>query len=173
MDNRDGYFSKEELEMLSNKYSEWSKMAQEKLNGKNQGKSIESMKKHKKIRYFSIRNEICMGSCNRWKEGELIGHGSFGRVISALNLRTGEIMAVKQVHIENMQSSAAKEVFSLMNSFALTHCIIYQRIKALELEIELLSNLNNKNIVRYIGTARTKTTLNIFLEYVSGRTLLA
>lgn len=51
-------------------------------------------------------------SCfNRWKEGEVIGHGSFGRVVSGLNLTTGEIMAVKQVHIGSVQAPNVKEVF--------------------------------------------------------------
>ena len=39
---------------------------------------------------------------------------------------------------------------------------------ALQLEIELLKELNHKNIVRYIGSSQTKETLNIFLEFVAG-----
>ena len=36
------------------------------------------------------------------------------------------------------------------------------------MEIELLSQLEHKTIVRYFGSHRTKTTFNIFLEYISG-----
>jgi len=38
----------------------------------------------------------------------------------------------------------------------------------LEVEVELLSKFSHKNIVKYYGSARTKDTLNIFLEYISG-----
>ena len=33
----------------------------------------------------------------RWKKGELIGSGAYGRVYMALNLDSGELLAVKQV----------------------------------------------------------------------------
>lgn len=38
----------------------------------------------------------------------------------------------------------------------------------MEVEVELLSKFSHKNIVKYYGSARTKDTLNIFLEYISG-----
>jgi len=38
------------------------------------------------------------------------------------------------------------------------------------MEIELLRKFKHKNIVRYIGAKISKTTLNIFLEKVSGKT---
>lgn len=43
-----------------------------------------------------------------------------------------------------------------------------EMFEALELEIELLKNLQHKNIVKYIGTTKNKETgtLNIFLEFV-------
>jgi hypothetical protein len=47
---------------------------------------------------------------DRWKEGEVIGHGSFGRVILGLNLDTGSIMAVKQVQIGQVNTAAQQEV---------------------------------------------------------------
>ena len=33
----------------------------------------------------------------RWKKGELIGSGAYGRVYMAMNLDSGELLAVKQV----------------------------------------------------------------------------
>jgi serine/threonine protein kinase len=43
-----------------------------------------------------------------------------------------------------------------------------EKLKSFEQEIEILSKLHNKNIIKYYGTCRTKETLNIFLEYCIG-----
>ncbi len=45
---------------------------------------------------------------------------------------------------------------------------LMEKIKSLETEIELLSKLSHKNIVRYIGTSRDNTHFNILLEYAAG-----
>ncbi|KAK6930006.1 Protein kinase domain, partial [Dillenia turbinata] len=89
----------------------------------------------------------------RWRKGELIGCGAFGRVYMGMNLDSGELLAVKQVLIA--ANSASKEK-------AQTH------IRELEEEVKLLKNLSHQNIVRYVGTAREDDSLNIFLEFVSG-----
>lgn len=39
------------------------------------------------------------GSQIRWRKGELIGCGAFGRVYMGMNLDSGELLAVKQVLI--------------------------------------------------------------------------
>eukprot|EP01029_Cantina_marsupialis_P026325 TRINITY_DN704473_c0_g1_i1.p1 TRINITY_DN704473_c0_g1~~TRINITY_DN704473_c0_g1_i1.p1 ORF type:complete len:676 (+),score=228.14 TRINITY_DN704473_c0_g1_i1:108-2135(+) len=84
-----------------------------------------------------------------WKKGDLIGAGSYGKVFSALDLRTGQWIAVKQVKIPTA-SENTKEVI------------------ALEQEIDLLQALNHENIIGYKGTQRKGNRLNIFLEYASG-----
>ncbi|XWS09015.1 hypothetical protein CRYUN_Cryun40dG0049500 [Craigia yunnanensis] len=56
-----------------------------------------------------------------------------------MNLDSGELLAVKQAHI-----------------------------RELEEEVKLLQNLSHPNIVRYLGTAREDDSLNILLEFVSG-----
>ena len=66
----DRYFSKQQDKYYKSKFSSTSVL-----------KSTKS-KKRRKI---------------KWKEGELVGHGSFGRVILGFNLDTGELMAVKQI----------------------------------------------------------------------------
>eukprot|EP00826_Nyctotherus_ovalis_P065013 TRINITY_DN9546_c0_g1_i1.p1 TRINITY_DN9546_c0_g1~~TRINITY_DN9546_c0_g1_i1.p1 ORF type:complete len:303 (+),score=50.86 TRINITY_DN9546_c0_g1_i1:583-1491(+) len=60
-------------------------------------------------------------------------------------------MAVKQVPIVSISEINALE-----------------KIRALEVEIEILSRLQHKNIVRYIGSSREKEHFNIFLEYEGG-----
>ncbi|KAF3457180.1 hypothetical protein FNV43_RR01837 [Rhamnella rubrinervis] len=89
----------------------------------------------------------------RWRKGELIGCGAFGRVYMGMNLDSGELLAVKQVLIA--ANSASKEKTQA-------------HIRELEEEIKLLKNLSHPNIVRYLGTAREEESLNILLEFVPG-----
>ncbi|PON80142.1 Serine/threonine protein kinase [Parasponia andersonii] len=89
----------------------------------------------------------------RWRKGELIGCGAFGRVYMGMNLDSGELIAVKQVLIA--ASSASKEKTQA-------------HIRELEEEVKLLKNLSHPNIVRYLGTARENESLNILLEFVPG-----
>lgn len=89
----------------------------------------------------------------RWRKGELIGAGAYGRVYMGLNLDSGELIAVKQVCIA--QNNVTKDR-------AQSH------IRELEEEVKLLQNLSHPNIVRYLGTAREEEALNIFLEFVPG-----
>ncbi|XP_059649988.1 mitogen-activated protein kinase kinase kinase NPK1 isoform X2 [Cornus florida] len=89
----------------------------------------------------------------RWRKGELIGCGAFGRVYMGMNLDSGELLAVKQVSIA--ANSASKEKTQA-------------HIKELEEEVKLLKNLSHPNIVRYLGTAREEESLNILLEFVPG-----
>ncbi|XVF63187.1 hypothetical protein PTKIN_Ptkin09bG0067900 [Pterospermum kingtungense] len=88
----------------------------------------------------------------RWRKGELIGCGAFGRVYMGMNLDSGELLAIKQVLIG---SNASKEKTQA-------------HIRELEEEVKLLKNLSHPNIVRYLGTAREDDSLNILLEFVPG-----
>ncbi|KAJ8766274.1 hypothetical protein K2173_022333 [Erythroxylum novogranatense] len=89
----------------------------------------------------------------RWRKGELIGSGAFGRVYMGMNLDSGELLAVKQVLIA--ANSASKEKTQA-------------HIRELEEEVKLLKNLSHPNIVRYLGTVREDDSLNILLEFVPG-----
>jgi serine/threonine protein kinase len=86
----------------------------------------------------------------RWKKGEMLGQGAFGIVHLGLNVDTGELMAVKQMSIDEF---ATKTLSSLQN------------------EIYFLRSLRHPNIVKYIDTDITPTSLSIFLEYVPGGSL--
>ncbi|XWS54017.1 hypothetical protein CRYUN_Cryun10bG0051800 [Craigia yunnanensis] len=88
----------------------------------------------------------------RWRKGELIGCGAFGRVYMGMNLDSGELLAIKQVLIA---ANASKEKTQA-------------HIRELEEEVKLLHNLSHPNIVRYLGTAREDDSLNILLEFVPG-----
>ncbi|KAK9061986.1 hypothetical protein SSX86_019170 [Deinandra increscens subsp. villosa] len=93
------------------------------------------------------------GSQIRWRKGELIGCGAFGRVYMGMNLDSGELLAVKQVSV--VVNTASKDKTQA-------------HIRELEEEVKLLKNLSHPNIVRYLGTGREEASLNIFLEFVPG-----
>lgn len=65
----------------------------------------------------------------RWKRGQCIGEGTFGKVYKGLNERTGELLAVKQLYLTD---GSVEEVQSLRK------------------EINLISDLDHENIVRLI-----------------------
>ncbi|OZJ04899.1 hypothetical protein BZG36_02499 [Bifiguratus adelaidae] len=95
------------------------------------------------------------GNRIQWIKGELIGKGSFGRVYHALNIVTGDMIAVKQVEIPQTKSDllCARQA---------------DMVNALYQEITMLKDLDHENIVQYLGFEVTKEHINIFLEYVSG-----
>lgn len=87
----------------------------------------------------------------RWKKGELIGSGAFGKVYMGLNEQTGSIMAVKEL------------IFAEGDA---------QDIQVIQSEIDLLSSLSHENIVTYLGTECTpRNVLYIFTEWVPGGSL--
>ena len=91
---------------------------------------------------------------SKWQTSEIIGQGSFGRVLFAANSDTGELMAMKQIPIVGFSFLSGQE-----------------RIKELETEVEILSKLSHQNIVRYLGTRKDEDYLMIFMEYVAGGTI--
>lgn len=89
----------------------------------------------------------------RWRKGELIGAGAYGRVHLGMNLESGELIAVKQVLIASNSTTKEKA---------------QEQVRELEQEVANLRGLSHPNIVRYLGTAKEEGALNIFLEFVPG-----
>lgn len=87
---------------------------------------------------------------NKYILGDEIGKGAYGRVYIGLDSENGDFVAIKQVSLENIPQEDLN--------------IIMQ-------EIDLLKNLNHKNIVKYLGSLKTKTHLHIILEYVENGSL--
>ncbi|KAG8043791.1 hypothetical protein GUJ93_ZPchr0458g22664 [Zizania palustris] len=87
---------------------------------------------------------------NKYMLGDEIGKGAYGRVYKGLDLENGDFVAIKQVSLENIPQEDLS--------------IIMQ-------EIDLLKNLNHKNIVKYLGSLKTKSHLHIILEYVENGSL--
>ena len=86
----------------------------------------------------------------------MLGVGSFGQVFCGLDQASGKRIAVKQVPVSRLGIETE---------------IQKKQVIALEHEIELLKTLQHRNIVKYLGTANTKQSINIFLEFVGGGSL--
>ena len=82
--------------------------------------------------------------------GDCLGKGAFGSVFRALNMGTGEAVAVKQVKLADLPKS---------------------ELQVIMLEIDLLKNLDHPNIVKYRGFIKTAEALNIILEYCENGSL--
>ncbi|KAL6579374.1 MAP3K epsilon protein kinase 1 [Orobanche minor] len=80
---------------------------------------------------------------NKYMLGDEIGKGAYGRVYKGLDLENGDFVAIKQVSLENI----AQE------------------------DLNTIMNLNHKNIVKYLGSLKTKSHLHIILEYVENGSL--
>ena len=66
-------------------------------------------------------------------------------MFKATDTQRGEVVAIKQMSLAGITSDSLQAVVG---------------------EIELLKNLRHENIVKYIGSFKTKTHLSIILEYM-------
>ncbi|OCH87395.1 hypothetical protein OBBRIDRAFT_160313 [Obba rivulosa] len=82
--------------------------------------------------------------------GNCIGRGQFGAVYRALNLNTGQMVAVKRIRLEGLKE---EEIAQLMK------------------EVDLVKSLSHPSIVKYEGMARDNDTLSIVLEYAENGSL--
>ncbi|KAK9014445.1 hypothetical protein V6N11_005602 [Hibiscus sabdariffa] len=80
---------------------------------------------------------------NKYMLGDEIGKGAYGRVYKGLDLENGDFVAIKQVSLENIVQE----------------------------DLNIIMNLNHKNIVKYLGSSKTKSHLHIILEYVENGSL--
>jgi serine/threonine protein kinase len=82
----------------------------------------------------------------------LIGSGSFGRVFSALNEDTSELIAVKQLQVRVDAAGKATQ----------------EGIGDFQKEVSLMQRLSHVNIVTYFGSEAAGSSLLIFMEQVTG-----
>lgn len=88
----------------------------------------------------------------RWQKRSFIGGGTFGSVYSAVNLDNGEILAVKEIKIQD--AKAMRKIFPSIKE-----------------EMTVLEMLNHPNIVQYYGVEVHRDKVNIFMEYCEGGSL--
>lgn len=85
-----------------------------------------------------------------WKQGKCIGSGAFGRVYLCYDVDTGKEIALKRLHFARGDTHLKKQIVQLEN------------------EINLLSTIQHKRIVQYLGVQRTDESISIFMEYMAG-----
>jgi serine/threonine protein kinase len=67
----------------------------------------------------------------RFQKGRLLGFGTFGKVFEAINVQSGEIIAVKQIELRTQRAE--------------------ETAKAAEQEIRMMQTLRHPNIVKLLG----------------------
>ncbi|KAI8461431.1 STE protein kinase [Phakopsora pachyrhizi] len=90
----------------------------------------------------------------RWQQGRYVGGGAFGSVYLAVNLDTGDVMAVKEIRLQDI-STAPKLVDQIRD------------------EMNIMSRLRHPNIVEYFGIEVHRDKVYIFQEFCEGGTLAA
>lgn len=86
----------------------------------------------------------------RWKRGDLIGQGMFGKVYQALNLDTGELLAVKTYQLNQNLRIAEVELMNIKR------------------ELMILKSLDHPNIVKYfqVDFNQEENSIDLITEYV-------
>lgn len=88
----------------------------------------------------------------RWQQGKFIGGGTFGTVYLAVNLDSGEELAVKEIRFQALASAP-------------------HLIKTVRDEMKVMEMLRHDNIVQYYGIEVHRDKVYIFEEYCPGGSL--
>ncbi|KAK4704398.1 mitogen-activated protein kinase kinase kinase, partial [Phenoliferia sp. Uapishka_3] len=88
----------------------------------------------------------------RWQQGKFIGGGTFGQVYLAVNLDSGEELAVKEIRFQDLTSAP-------------------HLIKTIRDEMGVMEMLRHPNIVEYYGIEVHRDKVYIFEEYCAGGSL--
>ncbi|CAH0558812.1 unnamed protein product [Brassicogethes aeneus] len=85
-----------------------------------------------------------------WQRGIKIGQGRFGKVYTAVNINTGEMMAVKEIPLQHNDKVTIKRVAE---------------------EMKILEGIHQRNLVRYYGVEVHKDEMLLFMEFCAEGTL--
>jgi serine/threonine protein kinase len=117
-----------------------------------------------------------LADCRRLVQilAEEIGRGGYGAVFKAWNQRTGELVAIKRLHIRHVEENASSiQVKATLRLIRVLRVLLPVSVVAAfaQTEINLLKKLHHPNIVEYKETIRTADALYIVLEYVENGSL--
>ena len=90
----------------------------------------------------------------RWQQGRFVGGGTFGTVYVAMNLDSTQLMAVKEIRLQDPK-------------------MIPKIVSQIRDEMSVLQVLNHPNVVQYYGIEPHRDKVYIFMEYCSGGSLAA
>jgi len=117
-------------------------------------KSTSSVTKYHEFKIKLITQDPLLngikGSLKKWKVGEILGHGSFGQVLKAFDVDSGEIFALKRIYFNPDNSVQTKF------------------IETLKFEISILKEMSHPSIVRYLGSEVVEDNFCVYLEYLPG-----
>ncbi|KAG8836037.1 hypothetical protein FRC17_010501 [Serendipita sp. 399] len=120
----------------------------------NMGASGDALSRESSMSFNAIRQPLIVREEGKppmhYRIGNGIGRGQFGAVYRALNLNTGQMVAVKRISLHGLSE---EEISSLMK------------------EVDVLKRLSHPSIVKYEGMVRSTDTLSIVLEYVENGSL--
>ncbi|XP_044761348.1 mitogen-activated protein kinase kinase kinase 4 isoform X2 [Coccinella septempunctata] len=85
-----------------------------------------------------------------WQRGIKIGQGRFGKVYTAVNNNTGEMMALKEIPIQNNDDGSFMRATD---------------------EMKVLEGISHRNLVKYYGTEIHRDEMMVFMEYCQEGTL--
>lgn len=88
----------------------------------------------------------------RWQQGNFVGGGTFGNVYAAMNLDTGQLMAVKEIRLQDPK-------------------LIPQIATQIRDEMRVLEAVDHPNVVSYYGIEVHRDRVYMFMEYCSGGSL--
>ena len=98
----------------------------------------------------STSSNIEMQQSIRWRKGNEIGHGGYGKVFLALT-SLGGLIAVKQIDMSRFHRDTIERE--------------YERIDE---EVNILRALKHPSVVEFYGTSYERDVVNIFMEYIAG-----
>lgn len=88
----------------------------------------------------------------RWQHGKYLGGGSYGSVYLGINLDTGELLAVKEIKVQDPNN--------------------WRRFKSMiQEEMAVMEKISHPNIVQYIGVEVHRDKVYLFMEYVPSGSL--
>jgi hypothetical protein len=93
------------------------------------------------------------GTLRRWKAGQLLGNGRMGNVLKAMDVKTGELFAIKRLFFDPLNEGQTTFV------------------QTLEAEVLILQKLSHPNIVQFLGSECIGDSLCVYLEYLPGKSL--
>jgi mitogen-activated protein kinase kinase kinase len=127
-----------------------------------------------------------------WLRGSRIGRGAFGEVYMGLNVDTGALFAEKVIELDYYDGHAGSVGSGALGGSGSNGDLdgalslgrhrsrlngalegVEEQIAEARREIDLMRQLTHEHIVQYLGTKLTRHELSIYLEYISGGSILA